>query len=89
MRVQIITCDGLSLSIDSHDPKLIGAWFTEHANLLMTADARMQENRLLIWPRTHEEFGALGAQREYRFTQDDLLELAQSILDASAKMAEA
>lgn len=90
MRVQIIDWVGAPHVITSSDPKLIGQWFAEQAAALMMADCTMQHCRIEIWPQTHQEHDMLrsGKRDHYRFTQDDLLELAQVILNASAELGE-
>jgi len=90
MKVEIWDWNRQVWSITSTNPTTIGAWFAEMADRLISADARMQDCRIHVWPQTHEEHDMLrsGNRTEYRFTQDDLLALAQCILDASAKLGE-
>lgn len=93
MRVEIADANMQPHMIDSADPELIGRWFAEKALMLMSADCRMMPYRISIWPQTPREQEILsGPVRlqviESKFTQDSLLVLAQSILDAAAKLGE-
>lgn len=93
MRIELQDCNGYSYRCDSRDPRIIGSWFAEHAEMLMTADSRMLPHRINIWPSDQREHQVLsGPARlqviEAKFTQDSLLELAQVILDASARLGE-
>jgi hypothetical protein len=93
MQITIQDCNGLMYRCDSTDPRIIGDWFAEHANLLMSADTRMMPYPLTIYPQTPRERAILsGPERvqaiEAKFTQEGLLELAQKILDASARLGE-
>jgi hypothetical protein len=87
MRVEIYDWNCQAYTITSRDPKLIGEWFAEHAQSLMTADARA-EIQIRIWPQDQQEHRLIGPDQVTRFTQDGLLHLAQVILDASQKLAE-
>lgn len=88
MRAELVDDCGQMFTVDSQDPKLIGAWFAEHANQLMSSDASMPDCRLRIWPRTNAEFEylRLAGPRDLQVTQDDLAELARSILDVAEKI---
>jgi hypothetical protein len=88
MRVEIWDWSRQAYRIDSANPATIGKWFAEISGRLMTADARMQDCRIMVWPESQEEFAPLQRQRYYTYTQDDLLELSQAILDISAKLGE-
>lgn len=93
MRIEIRDCLGQSYNCDSRDPCIIGAWFAEHAQLLMSADTRMMPYPLYIWPsdkREHDILSGPGRLQviEAQLTQDGLLGLAQVILDAAARLGE-
>ena len=93
MNIEIRDCNGQLFRCDSSDPLIIGAWFAEHAQMLMSADVRLMPYPLTIYPQTHREAEILsGPGRvealEAKFTQEGLLELAQKILDASARLGE-
>jgi hypothetical protein len=93
MQIRIMDCNGMEHRCDSADPGIIGAWFAEHAELLMSADVRTMPYPMYIYPQTAREQQILsGPERlkmiEARMTQDGLLELAQKILDASARLGE-
>lgn len=88
MRVEIWDNVGQMRMITSCQPRLIGDWFAEQASELMTADARMQDCRLNIWPQTREEIKTIGEHREVRLDQDGLLQLAEKILEASKALAD-
>lgn len=93
MRVEIYSPDGQPFSITSSSPRLIGDWFAETSKHLMSADSRMQDVRMQIWPQTREEMDFLkkaqGSSdvRMLWLNQDELLHLAQSILEISEAMA--
>lgn len=93
MQIRLQDCNGQEYRCDSLDPQIIGAWFAERAELLMSANSTMMPYPLYIYPQTQREIDILsGFDRiraiEARFTQDGLLELAQKILDASARLGE-
>lgn len=92
MRVEICDGNGCGYRIDSSDPELIGRWFAEQSWLLMSANSCFQPS-IRIWPVTSREMEILsGPQRltemSYRMSQEGLLELAEHILHASARLAE-
>jgi hypothetical protein len=93
MRIELQDCNGHGYQCTSSDPATIGRWFAEHAELLMSADARVMPYPLYIWPQDAREQEILsGPARlqaiQARMTQDGLLELAQVILDAAARLGE-
>ena len=93
MMVSIRDCNGQEHRCDSSDPKIIGAWFAEHAELFMSANSAIMPYPMYIWPQTKRELEILsGPARlkviEAKLDQDGLLELAQKILDASARLGE-
>ena len=87
MRVEIYDEVMRGHTIGSKNPRLIGEWFAEHAELIMSADARTMA-QIRVWPEDDEEMSLIGRQLHARFTQDGLLVLAQVILDAAAKLGE-
>jgi hypothetical protein len=93
MRIELYDCNGQMYRCDSGDPRTIGAWFAEHAEMFMSADGRVQPYQISIWPQDKREMEMLsGPMRlkviEAKLTQDSLLELAQVILNASARLGE-
>ena len=84
MRVEIYDDMAYVHRIDSDDLQLIGRWFARKAQLLMSADARMGDCRIHIWPESHDEIKLIPEyHREVRLTQEALLSLASSILEVS------
>lgn len=89
MKVEIWDMVRRAHTITSRDPRIIGDWFAEKAAEIMSADSRMQECRIVVWPETHEECQLVGmASEQLSFTQDNLLYLAQKILEVSQKLAD-
>lgn len=89
MRIELHDCNAQMYRVDSFDPRVIGDWFAEHAQLLMSANAAMMPYQISIWPSTHVEANSIGQiSLEARWTQDGLLYLAEKILDASKHMGE-
>jgi hypothetical protein len=89
MRIELHTDDAYVFQIDSWDLDLIGQWFAEHAKILMSANARMGDCRMRIWPSTYDESKLIPEyHREVHLTQDDLLDFAGHILAVSQKIAE-
>jgi hypothetical protein len=83
VRIEIYDSVMRSHVIGSKNARLIGDWFAEHAALLMSADSR-ELTQIRIWPEDDEEIRIVGGHaRNLRFTQDDLLYLAEQILNAS------
>jgi hypothetical protein len=80
--------DGMAYShvIDSGDLDLIGRWFTEKARRLISADARYNHPVMLhIWPSTSDEQKLMGDWAvTRRFTQDEILTLAEYLTRISA-----
>ena len=88
MRVEIQDWNGYGYTISSRNPALVGEWFAEHAQHLMTGDSRMQI-RIQIWPQDADEAATIGAQTMTSpMTQDGLLEFADKILAAAARAGE-
>jgi len=88
VRVEIHDCWAMTHTISSRDPELIGRWFAEHAAQLMTADARMNDCRLHIWPQDHAEMELIrSSHEEWQMDQDSLLALAGHILQVSKDLA--
>lgn len=89
MRVEIYDQVMRNHTIGSKNPRLIGEWFAEHAALIMSADARDMA-QIRIWPEDEEEMEMFrnGHRNPLRFKQDDLLFLAEQILDYSKKLAD-
>jgi len=93
VRVEIRDCNGQAYSITSADPRIIGDWFAEHAEMLMSANTTMMPYPMYIWPQTEREQKILsGPDRlqmiEVRLTQDGLLHLAGRILEASKMLGD-
>lgn len=89
MRIEWDDHMGQQHSITSKDPVTLGRWFYEMGCYLMSADSRIQGTRITIWPMDRADMELIGSvHKEISFTQDDLLEFAQSILDLAAKKGE-
>lgn len=90
MRIEWSDYMGQQWSITSKDPVTLGRWFVEMGKYLMCADSRIAgSSRIYIWPQDDADLELIKASgKPIRFTQDDLLEFAQSILDLAAKIGE-
>ena len=88
MRVEIDDWMRQRYTIDSGNAVTIGKWAAEQFSKLMTADARLQDCRIQVWPSSPEEAELIGQPPRYKFTQDDLLALAEVILEASKRLAD-
>jgi len=90
MRVEIPDYYGYMHVIDSADPGLIGKWFAEKAQVLMSADTGFNHPVSLdIWPATEHERLTIGKHSIRPVTSDSLLELARHILNVSEIVQEA
>ena len=86
MRIEIYDPVGYCHTISSKNARTIGDWFAEHAAKVISADARMQ-SRMRIWPDDEDDLKILRERgRTFCFSQDDLLYLAEQILNASAEI---
>ena len=89
MRIEIVDDMGCPYVVTSRNLKVVGAWFADTVTALMSADARFNHPlRMDIWPQDIDESRLIGEYHSHTVTQDDLLSLAGSILQASQAMAE-
>lgn len=90
MRIELSDWNGQWYSITSSNMQTIGAWFAEHAQKLLTADAALiGATRIMIYPSTQDEamLTPHGAM-EYAFTYEGLEQLATQFMDVARKLEE-
>lgn len=87
MRVELTDWNGYQRTITSNNPALIGDWFAEHAEHLVTGDSRLQV-RIQFWPDSPEEMEVIGRNPVVLLTQEGLLHFAEKILETSKKIGE-
>lgn len=89
MRVEIFDAIMYRHSIDSSDPELVGKWFAEKAEMLMSDSAQFNHPvQMDIWPSTEQEHLIIGQWSIRPVTQDSLLEFARHILNAAERLGE-
>lgn len=83
MRVEIRDCNGYNYMIQSENPATIGLWFTEMAGRLMSANAAIWQNTLIVTPTNDAEQKAIGNPAPVPFSDVLLKDLARVLNGAS------
>ena len=89
MKAIIVDSSGYCYQINTGKPELLGAWFVEHAEKLMSVNASYNHPVSLdIWPESKDEKEKIGEWSINPITVDSLLQFAAQILEVSQRISD-